>query len=928
MSNTRGLGFLGRTRERERLDGMLTQARDGQSAVVVIRGEPGIGKTALLRYAARQASGLRTTEVEGIQAEMELPFAGIHRLCSPMLGGVEVLAEPQQHAIRVALGVSSGDAPDRFLVAVAVLNLLSASAEERPLLCLVDDAQWLDAASVEALGFVARRLAAEPIAMIFSLREPIATRALDGLPELTLGGLDEPDASALLSRAVAGRLDNRVLERIIAETGGNPLALMELSQSLSPSERAGGFAAPTTSDVPSRLEERYLRRFAELPERTQRLMLLAAADPLGDAMLLWRAAERLSTDPGALTPASEAGLLQIDDRVRFRHPLVRSAVYGAASPDELRRVHDALAEVSDPELAADFRAWHRALAAAEPDEAVAVDLERSAGRAERRGGLAAAAAFLERATALTPDPDLQAERALAAAEVSLQAGDFEATQRLLAIAESGPLDGFGRARAALLRGHAALASRYGNEAAPLVLEAAKRLEPFDVSLARRAYLTAWHAAAAANHLGGQSVLFDVCRSVRALPPLPPDPHPLDLVIEGLAVLVADGHAVAAPVLRRAAKEVMRLSAEDIVRWGVQVGGVRLAIWDDEALLVFERQARVVREAGALGELPIHLQALALERAWRGDLSGARGLVAESESISSSTGNQIPPFALLRILALQGREAEASPLIEAVIQEGTTRGQGNAVMVAYWAAAVLYNGLGRYEDAAAASREVVVNSVFPLLTMWALCELIEASARVGDTKVAWEALDGLVATTRPAGSALARGVEARCRALLTDGDDAETSYHEAIEGLERAGVRTELARAHLVFGEWLRSEGRLGEARERLRTAEKSFAEIGMEGFAERARGELAAAGAKLRKRPVQTREDLTPQEEQIARLARDGLTNAQIGARLFLSSRTIEWHLHKVFGKLGIDSRTGLPAALPPHDRDAASRSHGKPLGG
>ncbi|HTT29127.1 MAG TPA: AAA family ATPase [Solirubrobacteraceae bacterium] len=923
MSTTRGLGFLGRTRERERLDAMLAQARDGRSAVVVIRGDPGIGKTALLRYAARQASGLRTTEVEGIQAEMELPFAGIHRLCSPMLGGVEALAEPQQHAIRVALGVSSGNSPDRFLIAVAVLNLLSASAEERPLLCLVDDAQWLDAASVEILGFVARRLAAEPIAMIFALREPIATRALDGLPQLSLGGLDEPDARALLSRAVAGRLDDGVRDRIIAETAGNPLALMELSDSMSPSERAGGYAAPATSDVPSRLAARYLQRVAALPERTRRLMLLAAAEPLGDAMLLWRAAERLSTDPGALTPASEAGLLEIDDRVRFHHPLVRSAVYGAATPEELRRVHDALAEVSDPKLAADRRAWHRALAAAEPDEDVAADLEHSAGRAERRGGLAAAAAFLERATALTPDPALQAERALAAAAVSLQAGEFDAAQRLLAIAESGSLDGFGRARATLLRGHAALASRYGTEAAPLLLEAAKQLEPFDLSLARRAYLTAWHAAAAANYLGGTSVLLEVGRAVCALPPLPPDPHPLDLVIEGFAVLVTDGHADAMPILRRAANESLRLPVEDVVRWGAHVGGVGLAMWADDSVAVFERQARIVRDAGALGELPIHLQALALDRSWRGDLAGAQRLAAEAESIATSTGNQVPPFALLRILSLQGREAEASRLIEAVIEEGTTQGQGNAVMTAFWGAAVLYNGLGRYEDAAAASREVVLKGIYPLLTMWALFELIEASLRVGDTRVASDALDELAATTQPAGSGFARGIEARCRALITDDDDAEASYHEAIEELDRAGIRTELARAQLVYGEWLRREGRLGEARERLRAAEKMFAQIGMMGFAERAQGELAAAGAKLRKRPVEVHEDLTPQEEQIARLARDGLTNTQIGTQLFLSSRTIEWHLHKVFSKLGIDSRTELPAALPSQGRDGrGSRSH------
>jgi DNA-binding CsgD family transcriptional regulator len=917
MPAIRGLGFLGRTRERERLDAMLAQARASQSAVVVIRGEPGIGKTALLRYAGRQASGMRTAEIEGVQAEMELPFAGIHQLCAPLLDGLQELAEPQQNALRVAMGVLSGDRPDRFLVAVAVLNLLAGTADERPLVCLVDDAQWLDAASLQALGFVARRLLAEPVAMIFSLREPAATRALDGLPQLSVDGLDEPDARALLSRAVPGRLDDRVRDRIIAETGGNPLALVELSQRMTPAERAGGFAPAATSELPIQLEKQYVERVAGLPDATQRLILLAAADPLGDASVLWRAAERLSIHPTAVAPAAEAGLLEIEDHVRFHHPLVRSAVYRAASDDERQLVHEALAAVSDPELDADRHAWHRALGAAGPDEAVAAALERSAGRAQGRGGLAAAAALLERAAALTPDAALHAGRALAAAETSFHAGAFDAVARLLATAEAGPLDGFQSARAALLRGYGAFVSAYGNEAAPLLLEAARRLEPFDLSLARRAYLTAWSAATNAQHFGGADVVLEICRAVRALPPLSPDPHPLDLVLEGFALLITDGHAVAMPILERAAKVVLQLPVEDVLRWGPQAGGVRPAIWDDEAIAVLQRQARLVRDAGALGELPIHLQALALEQASLGDLPGARRLMAESESISTSIGNDVPPFALLRILALQGREAEASPLIEAVIRNGTARGQGNAVMVAYWAAAVLHNGLGRHEEAASAARQVHTNGLLPWLTMWVRCELVEAAARVGDTKLAHDALDGLAATTQPAGSDVALGIEARSRALLADGDAAEASYREAIERFSRTRRRPDLARSHLVYGEWLRSQGRLREAREPLREAEDLFTEIGMEAFADRAEGELAAAGAKVRRRPLDAREALTPQEEQIARLARDGLTNAQIGAQLFLSPRTVEWHLHKVFGKLGIDSRSGLETALPRHEHES-----------
>ena len=897
---------------------MLGHAREGRSAVLVVCGEPGIGKTALLRYAARQASGLRVAEAGGVQAEMDLPFSGVQRLCAPFLDALDKLPQPQQNALQVAWGISSGSVPNRFLVAVGVLNLLTGAAVRRPLLCLIDDAQWLDATSLEALGFVARRLAADAVAMIFALREPVTTRALDGLPWLSLEGLDEPDARALLSRAVPGRLDNRIRDRIIGETGGNPLALLELSQGMSRSERAGGFGPLPAGRLTDEVEERYLRRAAGLPEPTQRLILLAAAEPLGDAALLWRAADRLSIEPSALRPATEAGLLEIDDHIRFHHPLVRSAIYRAASPAERHRAHAALADASDPDLAADRRAWHRGLAAAEPDESVAADLERCAERAQTRSGAAAAAALLERATALTPDPTRQAARALAAAEANFQAGEFEATQRLLAMAQSGALDGFHRARAALLRGHAAVVSHYGNEAATLLLDAAIQLQPFDLSLARRAYLTAWNAAITAHHLGGADVLTEICRAVRALPALPPEPHPLDLVVDGFALLTTEGHAAAMPTLRRAAKEVLQLPVEDVLRWGWQVGGVRSAIWDDAAIAVYERQAQLVRDAGALAELPIHLQALALERAWRGDLRGAQGLMAEAESISTATGNQVPPFAALRILALRGREAEAGPLIDAVVREGTSRGQGIAVMVAYWAAAVLNNGLGRYERAAAAAGEVVRNGVLPWLSMWARCELVEAAVRVGDLQLAADALAGLAATTQPAGSCLALGIEARSRALLA-GDGAEGLYREAIKQLDRSDYRTELARAHLVFGEWLHRQGRLREARERLRAATEMFAEIGMEAFGERARAELVATGAKPRTRPTGPRGDLTPQEEQIARLAGDGLTNVQIGAQVFLSPRTVEWHLNKVFQKLGIDSREALDAALWQGERQRAA---------
>jgi DNA-binding CsgD family transcriptional regulator len=454
-------------------------------------------------------------------------------------------------------------------------------------------------------------------------------------------------------------------------------------------------------------------------------------------------------------------------------------------------------------------------------------------------------------------------------------------------------------------------SRYGNEAAALLLDAARRLQPFDLTLARRAYLTAWSAAVTAHHLGGAGVLLEISRAVQALPPLPADPDPLDLVLEGFARLVSDGHVAAMPLLQRAAEAVAELSVDDVLRWGWHVGGVRSAIWHDDAIAIYERQAQLVRDEGALAELPIHLQALALERAWRGDLAGARELVAEAEGISASMGNQVPPFALLRVLALEGREDEAVGLIDAVIEAGTSQGQGIAVMVAHWGDAVLNNGLGRYKLAAVAAGEIVSRGVLPWLSMWACCELVEAATREGDREGAQGALDRLLVTTRPASSHLARGIEARCRALLATDQEAQGLYEAAIDELNRSGNRTELARAHLVHGEWLLGLGRLADAREQLRAAEELFVQIGMGAFAERTRHGLVAAGAKPRGRAGDVHRELTPQEAQIAGLARDGMTNSQIGARLFLSPRTVEWHLHKAFGKLQIDSRDALRDVLP-----------------
>jgi len=888
----------------------MDAVRASEGRALVVRGEPGVGKTALLDYLAEQASGCRVARAAGVESEMELAFAGVHQLCAPMLDRLERLPVPQGEALRTAFGLSSGSAPDRFLVGLATLSLLADVAEEHPLVCLVDDEQWLDRASAQVMAFVARRLVAESVGVVFAARVP--SDELVGLPELVVEGLGEADARRLLEAALTGPLDAQVRDRLVAETRGNPLALLELPRGLTPAELAGGFALPDAMPLSGRIEASFRRRLDALPADTRLLVLVAAAEPVGDPVLMWRAGERLGIQAQAATLAAEAGLLEVDNQVRFRHPLVRSAAYRSASLQQRQAVHRALAEATDPQLDPDRRAWHRAQAAPGPDEEVAAELERSAGRAQARGGVAAAAAFLQRATALTIDPTRRAERALAAAQVSLQAGAFDAALGLLATAETGPLDEFQRARVDLVRAHVAFASGLGSDAPPLLLKAARRLEPFDLELARETYLIAWVAAVFAGHLAGAGDLLKICRAIQALPPPSTAPGPLDLLLDGLALLITDGHAAAAATLQRAAKELITIPVEDVLRWGWSATAASDAVWDHEGTrAIAERHGQLVREVGALAQLPLPLAALGDVAVWSGDFAGAASLVAETESVATATGSRYPPSIALRLLALQGKETDAAALIAGTIEQAAGGGQGLAATNAYWGAAVLYNGLGRYEEAASAAQRATSDTFEPYVSMWALPELVEAAARGGEAQLARDALERLAETTQPCGTDWALGIEARSRALLSDGAVADGLYREAIDRLSRTQLRPELARAQLLYGEWLRREGRRIDAREQLRIANDLFVAIGMEAFAERARRELLATGERVRKRTVETRNELTAQEAQIARLVREGLSNPEIGARLFISARTVQYHLGKVFAKLDVSSRGQLSRVLP-----------------
>ena len=884
--------------------------RAGQGRALVVRGEPGVGKTALLDYLAERASGCLVARAAGVQSEMELAFAGLHQLCAPMLDHAESLPDPQREALRTAFGLSAGPVPDRFLVGLAVLGLLSETAGERPLVCVVDDQQWLDHASAQALGFAARRLAADPVGLVFAARVP--GQDVAGLPELVVEGLAENDARSLLESllsGVAGRLDARVRDRIIADTHGNPLALLELTRGLTPAQLTGGFGISEAVPLDGRIEESFKRQLDALPAQTRRLMQLAAADPSGDPVLVWRAAGRLAIGAGAAKPAVEAGLAEFGARVRFRHPLVRSAAYWSASAQTRQELHGALAEATDPAVDPDRRAWHRAQAAPGLDEEVAAELELCAGRAQRRGGLAAVAAFLERSARLTIDPARRAQRALAAAQARNQAGASDAALGLLAMAQAGPLDELQRARADLLRAQIAFASSHGRDAPPLMLSAAKQLEGLDAGLARETYLEAFTAAL---FVGRQSpAVGDVARAARTAPAPPAPARAPDLLLDGLALLVTEGYAAGTPALKRAllAFRGQDISAEEGLSWLWLAGLAAMAVWDDETWhILASRHVKLARDAGALSELPLAIRWRILLHTHAGELEQGAALIAGAQAVTDATGSQLGPHGALGVAAWRGREAEATELIQATMDAVTSRGEGRGVTSQY-AAALLFNGLGRYDKAFAAAELACEYDDVGVLG-WSLAELIEAAVRSGQPARASDALRRLSETTRASGTDWALGTEARSRALLSEGRTAENGYREAIERLGRTRMRPAVARAHLLYGEWLRRENRRQDARAELRTAHGLFTAMGTEAFADRARHELLAAGDTVRKPTVETVSELTAQEAHIARLAVDGGTNAEIGAQLFLSTRTVEWHLSKVYTKLGVGSRRELRQAL------------------
>jgi DNA-binding CsgD family transcriptional regulator len=906
--------LVGRRQECATLDAMLGDVRGGSSRVLVLQGEPGVGKTALIMYAVRAATAFRVARAVGVESEMELAYAALHQLCAPMLEELDALPAPQRDALGTAFGLTAGRPPEAFLVGLATLSLLSAAAGDQPLLCVIDDAQWLDRASAQALAFVARRLFADPIALLFATRA--RSEGLAGLPEISVTGLADEDARTLLAATIKGPLDARVRDRIIAETRGNPLALLELPRGLSRAELAVGLGGPVAEPLTGRIEETFRRRVAELPADTRRLLLVASAEQLGDAGQVWAAAHRLGVGRDAAAAATDAGLLALGDEVRFRHPLVRSAVYRGADPGARRAAHLALAEAADPERDPDRRAWHLAAATPAPDETIAAELEVSAGRAQVRGGLAAAAAFLERAAELSPDPRRRALRRLLAAGAHVRSGAGGPAERLLDQASPYLDDPGARGQALRLEGAIRFAGGCGGDTPGLLFDAAMGLRDVDAQLARETLLECFESAYWAGELTKGPAECDVARAARELPPPGDDASAASLLLAGYSARLTTGYRDGVPWWRRAADRNVLELAED--RPNLPMQGM---VWNAMGeLFDFERHhatarawVRLNREQGALAMLPVALSLLAWCELLRGEIDAADRCAAEADDIAAATGTPSMPGAKgimnAGVLSWRGRVQETWEVIDSVTADATAHGQGLAVTLVQYCLMILELGHGRYEEARAAAMYVYERDPMYIGSM-SLADVVEATLRSGDRDTADAALARLSERAPASGTPWARGLLARAHALLADDADAEPLYLEAIEHLGRAGVITDLGRAHLLYGEWLRRRRRRRDARHHLRVAHQMLEAAGGAAFAHRASVELQATGEHTRARAVDTRDELTPQEQQVAHLAAEGESNAEIAAQLFISPHTVAYHLRKVYGKLGITSRNQLAATM------------------
>lgn len=900
--------LLGRNAEREAIEELLAAARDGLSGALLLIGEPGIGKTRLLEYAATAAADLRVVWLTGVESETQLAFGALHRLLRPFFDRVPGLPVPQRDALNAAFGLTGGEPPDRYLVGLATLTVLACVAADQPVLCLVDDVHWLDRESAEALAFTARRLHADSLAFIFAARpQDGGLTAFDALAVRRLSGLESLDATVLLALAVEGALDPAVAGRLVAGTGGNPLALVELTAQLTPEQFAGVAPLPARLPVTRMLDGYFRAAVAALPADTRRLLLLIAAAPAHDAPLIWRAAGMLGLPARTADAAAERGIVTREPLPAFRHPLIRSAVYNDADCAQRRQVHAALAAACDSAGDAERSAWHRAEAAAGADDQVAAELEAAAERAMARGGYSEQALFLSRAAELTSAPDMRARRLLAAADAHLISGDPAAAGILLDIAVAdlnGPVP---RARA--LRTRAAIEMfhvRVANVPA-MLLAAVTELGSQDPQMTWDLLFQAMHAALMAReHISG-TALIDVAKATAAAWHDPDAPGwSADLLMEGLALRVAEDHARAAPVLRTALAR-LRASAE-LKETGIPLSvPVFLAadeLWDVNARSeLIDRIAAVDRDHGALYALGLTLLAAAQTKITAGRFAEADACYAQADDYFAATG--FPAHGAVnraQLLAWTGRGDELRTVIAGIASLAEECGQGHLDKMGLHARCVLDLGLGRYRSALGHALAIfhddppsVGNLVLPLI--------VEAGVRTGRRDAAAAALARMTERAQAAGTPWGLGLLARCQALMSADEHAEARYRDSVELLSQVPVDLDLAHTRLLFGEWLRRRRRRADARRQLRAAHQLFDSCGAVPFATRAQAELLATGEQVSKRDVPAGNDLTPQERHVAVLAAAGSTNAEIAARLFITVSTVEFHLNKVFRKLAISSR-------------------------
>ena len=906
-----GAGLLDRQAERAAIDGVLRSVRDGFSATLVIRGCTGVGKTALLEYAAGSAREMRVCSAIGIETEIGLAFAGLHQLLVPVLVGVRELPDPQRHALQVAFGMEAGPAADRFLVGLAALTLLARAAEEQPVLCLVDDEQWLDVESASVLAFVARRLYADQVGMVIAVREPAPALAFEQLPEVVVGGLPAEEAGQLLRSVCRAPIDDQVVARVLAETERNPLALVQVGPAFTTDELSGRAGLPEPMPLGRRLTDRFRRQAADLDPNTQAFLLLAAAEAGGGKAVLWRAAREGGIDAdAAVAEAAAACLIELSaDSVRFRHPLIRSAVYYGASDRDRRRVQLLLSAACDAVRYPHWRAWHLGAAATGPDEDVAAELEQAASLAQARGGFTARVALLRRAVQLTADDAQRVRRKLALADAELRSGYPDIAQDLVDAALPDLSDPGSRALGEQLRGEILFAQGRVSDSANVLAGAARLLCPDHAAAAREAMAAAMRAAIWA----GSADIRETSPAAASLPrPARPEARVCDQLLEGFAARFTVGYAAAIEPFRAAISALRSQDPQQVteLRWYEMAVMAAGSIWDANALLdITDRFLRAARAQGALAVLPVALALRATADCSLGGLAEAADRWAEMREIiaasRSATVVGVDGLSEGAVLIHTGRITEARAVGATRIREATSRGQGGVADAGRAIAAMADVWAGDH-DAAVGPAAAVVQDDVPFLAEVTLPELIEAAARSGRRNEAMSAYQIMSERALAADTPEALGIRSRCAALLDDGEGAEACYQEAIGYLERGRAAVELARAHLQYGEWLRRGKRKRDARTELRTACDTFGAMGAKGLAARAAAELRATGERARSRTPVPSADLTSQEARVAGLAAEGETNNQIAAQLFISASTVEYHLSKVFAKLGVSSRAQL----------------------